>query len=130
MSGDQHILVCDDEADVREMLAEYLARRGFRVSPAGNADELRGVVETDPPDLIVLDINMPGEDGLSVLKSLRGGDNLPVVMLTSSSEDRDVQMAYQQHANSYIVKPVNFDNLMEVAAQIELYWCLINHPPG
>jgi len=52
-----------------------------------------------------------------------------VVMLTSSSEERDVQMAYQNHANSYIVKPVSFDKLIEVATQIELYWCLINHPP-
>jgi len=54
---------------------------------------------------------------------------LPVVVLTSSSEDRDVQTAYQLHANSYIVKPVDFNKFMDVAAQIELYWCLINHPP-
>lgn len=85
------------------------------------------------PLVILLDVKLPRVNGLEVLRRLREhpvSQNLPVVMLTSSSEDRDVQMAYQQHANSYIVKPVNFDNLMDVAAQIELYWCLINHPPG
>ncbi len=52
-----------------------------------------------------------------------------MVVLTSSSEDRDIETAYRLHANSYIVKPVNFEKFMEVAAQIELYWCLLNHPP-
>lgn len=85
------------------------------------------------PLVILLDVKLPRVSGLEVLRRLREhpvSRNLPVVMLTSSSEDRDVQMAYQHHANSYIVKPVSFDNLMDVAAQIELYWCLINHPPG
>lgn len=85
------------------------------------------------PLVILLDLKLPRVNGLEVLRRLREhpvSRNLPVVMLTSSSEDRDVQMAYQHHANSYIVKPVSFDNLMDVAAQIELYWCLINHPPG
>jgi hypothetical protein len=52
-----------------------------------------------------------------------------VVVLTTSREDADVATAYRHRANSYIVKPVNFEKFMEVAAQIELYWCLINHPP-
>lgn len=85
------------------------------------------------PLVILLDLKLPRVNGLEVLRRLREhpvSRSLPVVMLTSSSEDRDVQMAYQHHANSYIVKPVSFDNLMDVAAQIELYWCLINHPPG
>lgn len=84
------------------------------------------------PLVILLDVKLPRVNGLEVLRQLREhpvSQLLPVVMLTSSSEERDVQMAYQNHANSYIVKPVNFDKLMEVAAQIELYWCLINHPP-
>jgi hypothetical protein len=55
--------------------------------------------------------------------------SLPVVVLTSSDEDRDMKEAYRLHANSYIVKPVNFEKFMEVATQIELYWCLINQPP-
>jgi len=112
----QHILVCDDEADIREMLAEYLARRGFRVTPAGNAQELRGIVEADVPDLIVLDINMPGEDGLSVLKSLRGGENLPVVMLTAASDVIDRVIGLELGADDYLGKPVD---LRELEARIK-----------
>jgi CheY-like chemotaxis protein len=86
-----------------------------------------------PPLVVLLDLKLPRVDGLEVLRHLRAtpvSATLPVVVLTSSSEDRDVQTAYQLHANSYIVKPVDFDKFMEVAAQIELYWCLINHPPN
>lgn len=85
------------------------------------------------PLVILLDLKLPKVDGLEVLRQLRqhpASRNLPVVVLTSSSDDRDVERAYELHANSYIVKPVNFEKFMDVAAQIELYWCLINHPPG
>lgn len=85
------------------------------------------------PLVILLDVKLPRVSGLEVLSRLRShpvSQNLPVVMLTSSSEDCDVQTAYENHANSYIVKPASFENLLEVAAQIELYWCLTNHPPG
>jgi len=85
-----------------------------------------------PPLVVLLDLKLPRVDGLEVLRQLRAtpvSATLPVVVLTSSSEDRDVQTAYQLHANSYIVKPVDFNKFMDVAAQIELYWCLINHPP-
>lgn len=85
------------------------------------------------PLVILLDLKLPRVNGLEVLRHLREQpvcQHLPVVMLTSSSEDRDVQMAYQHHANSYIVKPVSFDKLVDVATQIELYWCLTNHPPN
>lgn len=84
------------------------------------------------PLVVLLDLKLPRVDGLEVLRRLRATpvcQHLPVVVLTSSSEDRDVQAAYRLHANSYIVKPVNFEKFMEVAGQIELYWCLANHPP-
>lgn len=83
------------------------------------------------PLVVLLDLKLPRVDGLDVLRRLRASpvsQCLPVVVLTSSREDKDVATAYQLHANSYIVKPVNFDKFMEVAAQIELYWCLVNHP--
>lgn len=83
------------------------------------------------PLVILLDIKLPRVDGIEVLRHLRAQEisqDLPVVVLTSSSEDRDVKAAYAHHVNSYIVKPVNFDKFMEVARQIELYWCLINRP--
>lgn len=81
------------------------------------------------PALILLDLKLPKVDGLEVLRQLKGHPALrvlPVVVLTTSSEDVDMQQAYRLGANSYIVKPVDFDKFMEVAAQVELYWCVLN----
>jgi CheY-like chemotaxis protein len=63
------------------------------------------------------------------LKSHAAFQKIPVVVLTTSSEDSDIQSAYQLGANSYIVKPVDFEKFQEVAAHIELYWCVLNSPP-
>jgi CheY-like chemotaxis protein len=81
------------------------------------------------PAVILLDLNMPRVDGLTVLKALKSLPELqriPVVILTTSKEDRDINTAYDLGANSYIVKPVSFENFMDVVQQIELYWCLTN----
>ena len=81
------------------------------------------------PALILLDLKLPKIDGLEVLRQLKAHPTLhsiPVVILTTSSENFDMQKAYQLGANSYIVKPVDFDKFREVAAQIELYWCVLN----
>lgn len=116
MSDHAHILVCDDEADVREMLAEYLGRRGFRVSAAANAVELRATMEANRPDLILLDINMPGEDGLSVLRSLGGDDAPAVIMLTAAGEVVDRVVGLEMGADDYLGKPVD---LRELTARIK-----------
>lgn len=84
------------------------------------------------PAVILLDLNMPRVDGLSVLRSLKTRDGLrriPIVILTTSKEDRDINTAYDLGANSFIVKPVDFDNFLQVAQQIELYWCITNELP-
>ncbi len=84
------------------------------------------------PVVILLDLNMPRINGLTVLRTLKAHPVLrciPIVILTTSSEDRDIQTAYDTGANSYIVKPVGFDNFMEVAQHIELYWCVLNELP-
>jgi two-component system phosphate regulon response regulator OmpR len=112
----QHILVCDDEAEVRDMLAEYLTRRGFHISPAGSADELRAALEAEMPDLILLDINMPGESGLSVLKSLNADQNPPVIMLTAASDVVDRIIGLEMGADDYLGKPVD---LRELEARIK-----------
>jgi two-component system phosphate regulon response regulator OmpR len=111
-----HILVCDDETEVRDMLAEYLTRRGFRISPAGSADELRAALESEMPDLILLDINMPGESGLSVLKSLNADQNPPVIMLTAASDVVDRIIGLEMGADDYLGKPVD---LRELEARIK-----------
>jgi CheY-like chemotaxis protein len=83
------------------------------------------------PVLILLDLKLPKVDGLEVLRHLKTHPSfraVPVVVLTTSSESADVQTAYQLGANSYIVKPVDFEKFIEVAAQIELYWTVLNAP--
>ena len=117
MAGNQqHILICDDEVEVREMLGEYLARRGFRTTLAANAEELRANLEGELPDLIVLDINMPGESGLSVLKNLQAEQSPPVVMLTAASDVVDRIIGLEMGADDYLGKPVD---LRELEARIK-----------
>lgn len=84
------------------------------------------------PAVILLDLKLPRIGGLEVLRQLKAHPEfrrIPVVMLTTSSENQDVRKAYTLGANSYIVKPVNFEKFLEVAAQIELYWTVVNEPP-
>jgi CheY-like chemotaxis protein len=84
------------------------------------------------PVVVLLDLKLPKVDGLEVLRQIKAHPqfrSVPVVILTTSAEDCDVQTAYQLGANSYIVKPVDFDKFIEVAEQIELYWSVLNRPP-
>ncbi|MBP6058430.1 MAG: response regulator [Nitrosomonas sp.] len=84
------------------------------------------------PTVILLDLNLPRIDGLTVLRTLKAHPvlrRIPIVALTTSKEDRDMHTAYDLGVNSYIVKPVDFDNFMAVAQQIELYWCVFNALP-
>ncbi len=113
---DIRILVCDDEIDVREMVQEYLDKRGFKVSSAANGEELRAILSAGDVDLIILDINMPGEDGLSVLRSLRPDNPVPVVMLTAAGEVVDRIIGLEMGADDYLGKPVD---LRELEARIK-----------
>ena len=84
------------------------------------------------PVVILLDVNLPKVGGLEVLRRLRSHPlfgAVPVVMLTSSAEHDDIQTAYALGANSYIVKPVNFEKFLAIAEQIDLYWMVLNRPP-
>lgn len=84
------------------------------------------------PAVILLDINLPKVNGLDVLKQLKLHEQfrrIPVVMLTSSREHSDLKAAYDLGVNSYIEKPVSFSKFIEVAGQIELYWCVLNERP-
>ena len=85
-----------------------------------------------PPKLILLDLKMPKVDGLEVLAKLKEDEVatlIPVVMLTSSKEERDILRSYQLHANSYIVKPVDFVQFFEAVGAAGLYWLVTNQPP-
>ena len=84
------------------------------------------------PLVVLLDLKLPKVDGLEVIRAYRAravSRALPIVVLTTSNEDRDVRRAYEYGANSYIVKPVDFGRFLECAAQIESYWCLLNRAP-
>ena len=132
------LLVEDNPIDVDLTLRAFARRKLINpIEIARDGEEalawiLRWEAGEPLPLVILLDLKLPRVDGLEVLRRMREHPtsmDLPIVVLTSSSEDRDVETAYRFHANSYIVKPVNFEKFMDVAAQIELYWCLLNQPP-
>ncbi len=86
----------------------------------------------DLPAVTLLDINMPKVSGLDVLKAIRADErtrHLPVVVLTSSNEDKDRLSAYTNFANSYVIKPVDYDQFVTAASQLGLYWMVLNTPP-
>jgi two-component system response regulator len=85
-----------------------------------------------PPKVILLDLKLPKVSGLEVLRAIKGEErtrSIPVVIVTSSREDPDIQTAYALGANSYVVKPVNFDVFLDAMSQLGLYWLLLNQPP-
>ena len=84
------------------------------------------------PTLVMLDLKLPKVDGLEVLRRIRADERtkgLPVVVMTSSDEERDIAESYSRGANSYVRKPVNFDQFKEAVRQLHLYWLLLNEPP-
>ncbi|MBI5352866.1 MAG: response regulator [Chloroflexi bacterium] len=111
------ILVVRDGAEV----LDYLYRRGaFSEETAGN------------PVVILLDLKMPKMDGIQVLRQIKSDKDLqtiPVVVLTSSRESRDLEVCYQLGVNAYVVKPVKFADFVEAVREIGVFWALINEPP-
>ncbi len=84
------------------------------------------------PKLILLDLKLPKLNGMEVLEVIKNDenlDNIPVVVMTSSKEDRDLKKCYELGANSYVVKPINFNSFMEMTKEISMYWVLINQLP-
>jgi two-component system OmpR family response regulator len=102
-----HILVVDDHREIRDLLAKYLAKHGFRVSAAESSAKARRLLEASGVDLVVLDIMMPGEDGLSLCRHLRANTHLPVIMLTAMAEDTDRVIGLEIGADDYVTKPFN-----------------------
>ena len=102
-----HILVVDDERSIREPLAAYLERNGFRVTQAANADEARARLAAYAIDLVVLDIMMPGEDGLSLCRHIRATGDTPVILLTAMVEETDRIVGLEMGADDYVLKPFN-----------------------
>lgn len=102
-----HVLVVDDQPDIRHPLSTYLTQKGFRLSAAESAAEARKILETSAIDLVVLDIMMPGEDGLSLCRHLRETKDIPIILLTAMAEETDRVIGLEVGADDYVVKPFN-----------------------
>ena len=107
MDRTPHILVVDDHREIRELLAKYLVKNGLRVSTANGGAEMRSALRGGAIDLIVLDIMMPGEDGLTLCRQIRQGSDVPIVLLTAVSEETDRVVGLELGADDYVTKPFN-----------------------
>jgi len=107
MNRTPHVLIVDDDSRIRASLMRFLTDNGLRVSQASDGDELRKTLEKARIDLILLDIMLPGEDGLSLCRKLRAERNTPVVLLTAVSGDTDKIIGLELGADDYICKPFN-----------------------
>ena len=140
---DKYILLAEDDAVVAELVMHGLAA----TQPPPHVVHVRDGVEAvnflfareqyaqrapGNPAVVLLDIKMPRLDGLEVLRQIKSDEQFkatPVVMLTSSQDERDVRESYQLGANAYVVKPVEFRRFMSVLQQLDSFWMQINHPP-
>ncbi|TAM43972.1 MAG: response regulator [Gammaproteobacteria bacterium] len=102
-----HILVVDDDAALRELLGRYLGEQGMRVSAVADGAAMDRAIAADRPDLVILDLMLPGEDGLSLARRLRARDNLPIIMLSARGEDVDRIVGLEVGADDYLAKPFN-----------------------
>lgn len=107
MSETPHILVVDDNREIRDLLAKFLTKHEMRVSTAADGRDMRRVLDTARIDLIVLDLMLPGEDGLVLCRELRAKSNMPVVMLTAMGEETDRIIGLEMGADDYLAKPFN-----------------------
>ncbi len=100
-----HILIVDDDREIRDLLARLLTRRGFRISTARDRGEMRRALETARIDLVVLDIMLPGEDGLAICRELRATSAIPIIMLTARGDPTDRVVGLEIGADDYLAKP-------------------------
>lgn len=102
-----HILVVDDDPELRELLGQYLSEQGYAVNGVENGIELDQFLAENAPDLIILDLMLPGEDGLSIAKRLRGSHKIPIIMLSARGEEVDRIVGLEVGADDYLPKPFN-----------------------
>ncbi|MBC7734472.1 MAG: response regulator [Bacteriovorax sp.] len=138
MAENRSILLVEDNPMDLDLTLRAFARRKItnKIEVARDGQEALDFIGAweagaEVPLVILLDVHLPKVDGLEVLRCLRAHarfGTIPVVMLTTSAEMEDIRQAYALGANSYIVKPVDFDKFVDVAAQIDLYWTVLNRP--
>lgn len=107
MDPTPHLLVVDDDREIRDLLARFLAKHGYRVTTARSGPDMRAELERGRFDLVILDLMLPGEDGLSLCRWLRATSDLPIVMLTAMGEETDRIVGLEMGADDYVPKPFN-----------------------
>src|SRR5664280_3900192 len=105
MNAGPHILIVDDHREMRELVSRSLAKDGFRVSTAGDGKAMRKLLADARIDLILLDLMLPGEDGLSLCRSLRAECDIPIIMLAAKGEEVDRVIGLEMGADDYLPKP-------------------------
>ncbi|WP_394294335.1 MULTISPECIES: response regulator [Aeromonas] len=105
--GSPHILVVDDHSEIRDLLKRFLEQHGMRVSCARDGKEMKRLLDEREFDLLVLDLMMPGEDGLTLCRELRVKSRLPIIMLTAMGEETDRIIGLEMGADDYLAKPFN-----------------------
>ena len=105
MAGEPHVLIVDDERDILDPLAAYVSKSGFRVSKARNAAAAREIIAAHAIDIALIDIMMPGEDGLSLTGFIRATAKTPVILLTARAEETDRIVGLELGADEYVTKP-------------------------
>jgi len=127
MENGPHILVVDDDREIRDLLARFLVKHGLRVTTARDGAEMRKALDDWKIDLVVLDLMMPGEDGLSLTRWLRAqGTPVPIIMLTAMGEDTDRIVGLEMGADDYLPKPFN---PRELLARIKAVLRRMQNPP-
>ena len=122
----------DAELTLRALKQRNLANRVFVCRDGAEAMDFFSTNAGADPKVVLLDLKLPKIDGLEVLRRLKGDNrtkSIPIVVLTSSREEPDIERAYELGANSYIVKPVDFEAFARAVSDVGLYWLLLNHPP-
>ncbi|MGA4633714.1 response regulator [Pseudomonas solani] len=105
MAGQVKILVVDDDAEIRELLQDYLGGHGYQVEPACDSTGMRAALAAGLPDLVLLDVGLPGEDGLSLARYLREHHDLPVIMVSGAGSPVDRTIGLEVGADDYVAKP-------------------------
>jgi len=107
MTETTHILIVDDDREIRDLLARFLGQHGYRVSVAADGREMHQLLDQNRIGLVVLDLMLPGDDGLTLCRNLRAKSDLPVIMLTAMGEETDRIVGLEMGADDYLAKPFN-----------------------
>jgi len=105
MENPDHVLIVDDDAEIRSLLGDYLRRNGLRATAVADGKAMWALLETERIDLVVLDLMLPGDDGLTLCRNLRARSELPVIMLTARGEETDRIVGLEMGADDYVPKP-------------------------